>query len=132
MSSQFEIPAAELNTDDPKPSDAIALFRSISADAGIGADPQYPVGGIPGQVDNLILRHEGHGRTCDRSGQPVPRLDERVLRPQVVLEGTVSPSAAMPAACRQTAELATGRDGPSRLPSAAGTVSAPRRGVSGS
>jgi hypothetical protein len=57
------------------------------ADAGIGADPQYPIRGVPGQVDDLGLRHAGHGPACDRAGEAVPCFDELVLRRLVVLEG---------------------------------------------
>jgi hypothetical protein len=61
--------------------------RSVSAIARIGADPQHPVRGIPGQVNDLVLGHAGHGRSGDRSGERVPCFDELVLCPLVVLKG---------------------------------------------
>jgi hypothetical protein len=58
-----------------------------AADTRIGADPQHQVRGVPGQLDDLVSCHARHGRTHDRSGQPVARFDELVLGPLVVLEG---------------------------------------------
>jgi hypothetical protein len=55
-----------------------------------GADPQHEVCGVPGQLDDLISRHAGHGRAGDRASEPVLRLDELVLRPLVVREGPSS------------------------------------------
>jgi hypothetical protein len=46
-----------------------------------------PIRRVAGQVDDLGLRPAGHGRACDRSGEPVPCFDELVLGPLVVLEG---------------------------------------------
>jgi len=60
---------------------------SAPADAGVAADPQREVSGISGRLDDLVLGHAGHGRACDRTSEPVPGLDELVLRPLVRLEG---------------------------------------------
>jgi hypothetical protein len=60
---------------------------SGAADAGIGADPQHHVGWVAGQVDDLVSCQAGHGRPGDRSGEPVPCVDELVLGPLVRLEG---------------------------------------------
>jgi hypothetical protein len=67
-----------MSYDDPEPSDAIALFDSVPADARVAADSQHQVRGVPGQVDDLVLRRSGHGRTRDRAGEPVPGFDELV------------------------------------------------------
>jgi len=70
-------------------------FGSGPAEAGIGADPQYPIRGVPRQLDDLVLRHAGHGRACDRSGEPVPRFDELVLGLAVAVDRVPEPSAVM-------------------------------------
>jgi hypothetical protein len=61
-----------MSYDDPEPSDAIALFGSVPADAGIAADSQHQVRGVPGQVDDLVFRRSGHGRARDRSRLAAP------------------------------------------------------------
>jgi hypothetical protein len=56
------------------------------ADTRICADPQHPIRGVPRHLDDLVLRQPRHGRTGDRSGEPVPGFDKLILRP-LVLEG---------------------------------------------
>jgi hypothetical protein len=62
-------------------------FGSVPADAGIGADPQYPIRGVTGQVDDLVSLQARRSRARDRTSEPVPRFDELVLGPLAVLEG---------------------------------------------
>jgi hypothetical protein len=66
---------------------AAQLGQPFSAGISTAANPHHEVCGVPGQFDDLILRHAGHGRTRDRSSEPVAGFDEVVLGPLVVLEG---------------------------------------------
>jgi len=60
---------------------------SVAADARVAANPQHEIRWVSGRLDDLVLRQAGHGRACDRSGEPVPCFHELVLGPLVVLEG---------------------------------------------
>jgi hypothetical protein len=61
-------PASSLGKDGIAPGLGLA---SVAADAGVAADLQNPIRWVAGQVDDLVLRHAGHGRTRNRMGEPV-------------------------------------------------------------
>ena len=67
--------------------DPLTSMCAILADAGVLQDPHHEVRGVPGQLDDLVPCHAGHGRTRDRASEPVPRLNKLVLSPLVRLEG---------------------------------------------
>jgi hypothetical protein len=59
---------------------------SVAADAGAAADAEDLLAVVAGELDDLVPGQATHGRACDRSGEPVPRFDELILGPLVVLE----------------------------------------------
>ena len=80
---------------------AIPLTVSVAsapADARIGADSHHDVGGVAGQVDDLVPRGAAHGRACDSSGEPVPRLDRLALCPLTSAQSKTTTREATPSA----------------------------------
>jgi hypothetical protein len=79
-----------------------AKSSSLFTEPRGGADPQHEVCGVTGLLDDLVPCQVGHGRPGDRSGEPVPCLDEVVLRLLIRLHG--------PSQTSRCSRLLTGRD----------------------